>query len=773
MISDFNRGWLFSDGKTQKTVNLPHDAMLHEKRDEQCHNSKHTGYFPGGKYTYKKQFSVSTENMGKQTELLFEGVYQNCKVFINDKEVCRHKYGYTEFKVDISDALNVGTNTVTVMVDNTLEPNCRWYSGSGIYRPVWLLINELSVPRIYTKEYNTPTVEVLCDEETEIEIFDKGTSIYKGKGGEIELKNTKLWSEKNPYLYTCTAKKGNLETKTSFGIRKLSWDTEKGFCINGERVLLRGGCIHHDNGVLGACGFKEAERRRIRILKEAGFNAVRSAHNPMSRAMLDACDEMGMLVMDECFDGWYTPKNYHDYSRYFSSEWKNDLSSMVEKDFNHPSVIMYSIGNEVSETHEEKGVKTCRELAEYVRLLDNTRAVTCGVNVLLNVYANMGLGVYKEKGEYKAEPLPPKSKHYREKKTGSSFFNAMAQKLGSLMFFMSKGRKGDKACKGTAESLDIIGFNYAGSRFDEDVKKYPQRMMVASETMVTDLPYNWERVKKYPAVIGDFVWAAWDYLGEAGVGDWMYHSYKGLPLLAGSGVIDITGKITAESYYQQIIWGLYRKPYICVQPLNHSGETPTKSSWRFTNGIESWTWHGFEGKKAVIEVFSDAYKVKLMLNGKEIATKKLKNYKVKFNTEYQSGKLEAVALDENGDEVSRSELITGGKTVKLTAKPEKTVLTADGQDLCFVPIEFTNENGNLLPYIENPVKVIVSGDAELQGLGSAICKTDESYLSSTFTTYRGRTLAVVRAGVKNGKATVTVESENVKSVSFLIETQKK
>lgn len=769
MILDFNREWLLSDGKNKKTVNLPHDAMLGEKRNENCHNSKQSGYFPGGNYTYKKQFEISEADIEKQIELLFEGVYQNCKVFINDKEVCCHKYGYTEFKIAISKFLIVGLNTVTVTVDNSLEPNCRWYSGSGIYRPVWMLVNELEEPEIYTKSYNPAVINVNCDNETEVEIFDGITSVYKGKGGEIQIKNAKLWSEENPYLYTCIAKKGDLETKTTFGIRKLSWDTKNGLCVNGERILLRGGCIHHDNGILGACGFAEAERRRIKILKEAGYNAIRSAHNPMSRIMLDACDEIGMYVMDECFDGWYTPKNYHDYSRYFYNEWKKDLASMIKKDLNHPSVIMYSIGNEVSETHEQKGVDICGELAEFVRNIDKTRPVTCGVNVLLNVYANFGLGVYKEKGDYKAEPLPEKNKHYREKKTGSAFFNAMAQKLGGLMFFMSKGKKGDKACRGAAEKLDIIGFNYAGSRFEEDVINYPNRMMVASETMVTDLPYNWERVKKYPAVVGDFVWAAWDYLGEAGVGDWTYHSYKGLPLLAGSGTIDITGKITAESYYQQVIWGLYDKPYICVQPVNHSKETPTKSSWRFTNAIDSWTWHGFENEKAVVEVFSNAYAIKLVLNGKEIATRKLKKFKTKFTTEYQGGTLEAIALDKSGNEISKNSLVTGEKNIKLTVKPDKTTLKADGQDLCFIPIEFTDKNGELLPYMEQSVSVKVDGVAVLQGLGSALCKTDERYDSNTFTSFRGRVLAVVRSGYEKGNVKVTIESEGLKSVTANLE----
>ena len=541
----------------------------------------------------------------------------------------------------------------------------------------------------------------------------------------------------------------------SFGIRELQWSAKTGLTVNGQRALLRGGCIHHDNGILGACGFSEAEERRVRILKEAGYNAIRSAHNPMSRAMLDACDKLGMYVMDECFDGWYTPKNYHDYSRFFVDCWRDDLKNMVEKDFNHPCVIMYSVGNEVSETATDEGVRVCGMLTEYVHSLDDSRPVTAGVNVLLNVYANLGMGVYRDKGDYRPEPLPPKGTGYREKKVGSAFFNAMAQKLGRLMFFMSKGRKGDRASKGAADKLDIIGLNYAASRYDEDVLKYPDRMMVGSETMVTDLPYNWPRVEKHPAIVGDFVWAAWDYLGEAGVGDWMYHSYPGLPLLAGSGTIDITGKITAEAYFQQVVWRLRKEPWIGVQPMNHAHDTPSKSAWRFTNAIDSWTWHGYEGELATVEVYADAHAIRLE-SGTISQTRKLKDFRTTFHIPYHPGTLTAVALDAFGKEVSRHSLISGGKQIHLTLKPEANTLAPNG--LCFVPIEFTDENGELLPYMEKPVTVKVEGEGVLQGLGSALCKTDESYLSDTFTSYRGRLLAAIRAN-NTGKIKITASSE--------------
>ena len=758
MIVDLNRNWRFTSNRgADAIVWLPHDAMLQEKRDPKCHNGEQTGYFPGGKYTYQRSFDCPTDWMGKKIEVFFEGAYRNAEVEVNGKNVGSHRYGYTEFTLDISDAVHPGENEIVVRLDNSLEPNCRWYSGSGLYRPVWLKVDEMEAPRIITKSIQPAVIVVKAEEDAKVTIMDGKTIIAEGEAGELSIPDAKLWSAEHPYLYTCVIHKDGREARTPFGIRHLTWSAKTGLCVNGERTLLRGGCIHHDNGVLGACGFPEAEERRVRILKEAGYNAIRSAHNPMSRAMLDACDRLGMYVMDEAFDGWYTPKTYHDHSRSFMEDWPENLASMVNKDFNHPCVIMYSIGNEVSETASSRGVELCAAMTEHMHSLDDTRPVTCGVNVLLNVFTNMGFGVYKDKTAYEAVPLPPKKEDKKEKKNGSAFFNAFAQKLGGLLFFMSSGKKGDKASKGAAGALDIIGLNYAASRYDADVQNYPERMMVGSETMVTDLPYNWARVKKHPAVIGDFVWASWDYLGEAGVGDWMYHSYPGLPLLAGSGTIDLTGKITAEVYYQQIIWGLRKEPWMGVQPLNHAGETPNKSAWRFTNCIDSWNWYGYEGKDAVVEVYSDAAKVRLMLNGQEVATKRVRDYRTKFKVAYIPGTLTAIALDSSGKETGRCQLITGGKEKKLRLMPEKTVLQPG--ELCIMPIEITDENGLLHPAAEVPVTVKVEGAASLQGLGSAICKTNESYLSDTFTSYRGRLLAVIRAGAVSGEAKIIVSSK--------------
>lgn len=775
---DFCKNWVFQkESGEQTSVDLPHDAMITEPRDGGCRNGVNSGYFPGGKYLYEKTFELDPAMLGKSIELHFEGVYQNCRIYANGNPVGSHRYGYTAFDVDISDFVKAGSNTIRVEVDNSLEPNCRWYSGSGIYRPVTLVIREKNhISQVHLETVDIHPARIKVDVQTtqesiiDIDVYEGKKRIASGGPGILEVPDAKLWSAENPFLYRVLVKTDTDERVIPFGIRKLEWNAEKGLTVNGQRVLLRGGCIHHDHGVLGACEYYDAEYRRIRILKENGFNAVRIAHNPASQITLDICDKLGMYVMNETFDGWYVPKTYHDYARWFYQDWKRDVTAMVESSRNHPCVIMYSHGNEVSETATRQGVDLCRELTGFIHSLDNTRPVTAGVNVLLNVYANMGMGVYRDNGDYKPEPLPRKG-GYKEKKTGSAFFNAMAQKLGPLMFFMSKGAKGDKACLGAANGLDVLGLNYASSRYDEDVKKYPNRLMVGSETMVADLPYNWERVKKYPQLLGDFVWSAWDYLGEACIGDWTYHSYKGLPLLAGQGMIDITGTPLASMYFMQVVWGLRKEPFIGVRPLNHAKEAPSTGAWQFTNAIDSWSWQGCEGEKAVVEVYADAAAVRLILNGKEIGTKPVKKYKVMFKLPYESGTLTAEALDADGNVISEHSLTTAGKETILTAIPEKTVLHANGQDLCYLPIEFTDTAGNLKPCIEQRVEVTVDGAATLAGFGSALCKTDEVFDKTYHNSYRGRCLAVLRAGNVPGKGTVTINSAGMEPVRIEVEVQ--
>nr|WP_294714181.1 glycoside hydrolase family 2 TIM barrel-domain containing protein [uncultured Gemmiger sp.] len=737
--------------------------MLEEPRQKNCHNGKDCGYFPGGKYSYEKHFAVPQEYPEQKVSILFEGVYQNAVVYLNGEPVAKHRYGYTEFTADITGKVREGENFLRVTVDNSLEPNCRWYTGSGIYRPVSLIIkpkNAVKPVKIRTVSLHPAVIEVATEtENASVEIWDGETCIAKGAPGTIPLPEAKLWDAEHPNLYTCVVKTSDDEEKFPFGIRTLTWSAQNGLCVNGNTVKLRGGCIHHDNGILGACGFAEAEERRIRIMKKAGYNAVRCAHNPASRALLDACDRLGMYVMDEAFDGWFTPKTYHDYSRIFESAWREDLSAMIQKDYNHPSVVLYSIGNEVTETACEQGVQTAEQMTALAHALDNTRPVTAGINVLLNVYNQKGIGVYKETESYKPEPLPPKKQEEKKKESGSAFFNMVMQHLGPLMFYMSKGKKGDAACRAVAEKLDILGLNYAASRYEEDCLTYPNRIMVGSETIIGELPYNWEQVKKHPAVIGDFAWAAIDYLGEAGIGQMIPQDTPGLPIAAGSGAIDLTGNITAESYFQQAVWSLRKAPYLGVRPVNWNGRKMTGSAWRMTNAVESWTWPGCEGQKATVEVCSDAEFVALYCNDTLIGKKRTKKFRAIFKLPYRPGTLKAVALDKSGNALGETTLQTAGQKTRLHLSPEKTTLRADGQSLCFIPITLTDAAGIWKPCANAKVHLEIEGPAALQALGSAATQTDETYLGSSHTTWLGRALAVIRAGTEPGKVRVTVTAE--------------
>lgn len=773
MIFEFNDDWtLTKENGESFIVQLPHDAMLTESRYASCRNAVQSGYLPGGKYRYSKCFRLSQEDLHKNIKLHFDGVYRNAVVKVNGHTVAENRYGYSPFTADISEKVVDGENSVVVLADNSLVPNCRWYSGSGIYRPVHLEIADKNAPtflKIKTVSYSPAIIEIDTDDEAEVFVFDSEDQLVaSGRKGRYEVKSPNLWSDETPYLYTCTVCRGGEKLSRRFGIRMLEWSGKTGLLVNGKEVLLRGGCIHHDNGVLGACSFADAEERRVKILKEQGFNALRMAHNPASEFLLDACDRIGMYVMDEAFDGWYVPKEYHDFSRSFFDEYKSVLKAMVDKDYNHPSVIMYSVGNEVTETAEKRGIALCGEMRDYLHELDDTRPVTCGINVLLDVYARLGIGVYKDKDEYKTKPLP-ENKKYREKKSGSAFFNYWAAKLGKLFFVLSKGHLAEKVVCDITPSLDIVGLNYASSRYDIDAKKYPDRLMVGSETMSGDLPYNWSRVLKHKQLIGDFVWSAWDYIGETCMG-WTYQSYKGLPLLSGQGMIDITGLPLAQMAFMQVVWGLRKAPYIAVRPLNHSGETPSKGAWQFTNALPSWTWHGFEGKKTVVEVYAASDFVRLILNGREIGTKKVVGNKALFSVNYEAGTLTAIALDSNKRETDRAELKSGGHDEVLTVRCDRLSLSPNGRDLCFAEIEFTDGQGNLLPYIEQRIDIEIDGEAvTLQGFGSALTKTDEVFVNTHHNSYRGRALAVFRAGRNPGKATITISSGNVESVSLCLE----
>lgn len=746
---EFNKNWRCNG----KPITLPHDAQITEKRSKEASDGGH-GYFPGGVYTYEKTFTAPSEWMGKKVLIEFEGVYKNCTVSLNGKEIGGHKYGYTTFTLPL-DNLNIGgENEITVVADNSKLPNSRWYTGSGIYRPVWLYVGEED--RIEYRGVKITTVsvrpavvrvEVNATAEAKVEILDGETVVVSGVPGEITVPNAKLWSDEAPNLYTCRVTVGSDVADEKFGIREIKW-SNKGLFINGKETLLRGGCIHHDNGILGAATYDESEWRRVRILKETGFNALRMAHNPASRAILEACDHYGMYVMDETFDMWYNRKTKFDYGNDFETCWKADVTEMVQRDYNHPSVILYSIGNEVAEPAEEKGVNAGKAMVDLIHSLDKTRPVTCGTNLMIIDRASKGHGIYQD-GEQKTAGNEKKQK---ESQNASLAFNMIASVMGGHMNKGGNPPRVDALTTPFLDSLDIAGYNYASGRYPLEGKQHPKRIIFGSETFPQDIYKNWEMVKKYPYLLGDFMWTAWDYLGEAGIGAWSYTG--GMPfnhpypwVLAGAGVIDITGRPDGSCRYAATVWGLEKAPRIAVKPVNHPGVRPSKSVWRGTNAIESWAWSGCEGNKAEVEVYSDAYAVELLLGEKSLGKKKLRECRAIFKTKYAPETLTAVAYATDGRELARSSLspATGKTHIRLT--PENT-----NSDIVYIPVEIVGENGVVESNADRKLTVTVEG-GELLAFGSANPCHEEQYHTGEFTTHYGRALAIIRVG---GKTRVTV-----------------
>lgn len=775
----FNDGWIcYRTGEREQAfeVTLPHDAMLLDERKENCPSGVTNGWYDAKDYTYEKTFTLPAEAKGQKVFLEFEGVYRKATVYLNEEKVAYHSYGYTGFYVDATSRLNMdGENTLRVEVINSDQPNCRWYSGTGIYRPVWMYIapkKHIKVDRIkittldYEKRKIRAAVETTAQDRILVEILDGDrvlacedglTDENKKYQAELELPEAQLWSPENPKLYTCKVTFGTDVQEVTFGIRTVECTPEKGFCINGERVILNGACIHHDNGILGACAYDFAEERKIRILKDAGYNAIRSAHNPCSKALLDACDRLGMLVMDEYIDGWYIHKTKYDYATEIEKNYKKDLRDLVDKDYNHPSVIMYSTGNEVSETAQKKGIAFTGALTKRLHELDSTRPVSCGVNIFFNFLSSMGFGVYSDK---KADQAAADAE--KKKAVGSEFYNTVAGIFGAN--FMKIGATlypCDVKTRDAYAQMDVAGYNYGIKRYRHDLKKYPKRIILGSETFCADAYQFAELAKDEPRIIGDFVWAGMDYLGEVAIGSWEYKDYA--PrfdggcgwVAAGSGRIDLTGRELAEMAYTRVAFGI-DKIGMGVAPVNHTKDSHSPSAWKMSNALESWSWNGCDGNEAKVEVYTRASKVKLFVNGECVGTKKPSgDCKVTFHTTYHDGELKAVAYDEQDQVIAEKVYVTAGEETILTVQPEQETVKKDG-GLAFIRLKYTDEKGEVKPLARGDVKVTVEG-GRLLGLGSACPYYADSYLTDSTDTYFGEALAVVKP---DGSGDVILRAES-------------
>ena len=742
----FDFGWQFThNGKTQ-TIDLPHDWDIFEGPNSgKGATGTGGGWFEAGTGEYRKEFRVeSLELRDKLVKLHFEGVYQKAEVYVNGQKAGQHHYGYTPFTVDVTKFLNNDKreNEVVVKVDNSEQPNCRWYSGSGIYRHVWLE----TMPALHIAENGVfvTTPEVSADKaKVQVEVtvqnesqVDRNATVVVGsaqlmvavKAGEsktvtttVFVKNPRLWSPGSPTLYEAKVElkeAGNVidNATAKYGIRTFSFDAENGFVLNGQKVLINGACVHHDDGVLGAMAFDDAEIRKVRQMKEAGFNLIRTSHNPTTRVFLDACDSIGMLVIDEAFDGWRTQKNPYDYSTVIDSCFRQDIHAMVLRDRNHPCVISWSIGNEVIERKDIRVVYTARLMKQAIRELDTTRPVTealCAWDSDWEIY----------------DPH--------------------------------------------AEVLDVAGYNYMIFKHASDHERDPKRVIWQTESYPRDAFRNWAVTHDFPYVVGDIVWTGLDYLGESGIGRYYYEGEKpgehwldgGFPEWHGAycGDVDITGWRKPISHYREMLWSLTPDPspkgegsiYLAVkEPNGYHGEIKT-TMWSVWPTWESWTWPGWEGKPIEVEVYTRQPEVKLYLNDKLIGTKQVSReteFKAVFTVLYNTGSLRAEA---GGESVT---LKTAGEPARLRLTTDRTVMKADGQSLTFVTVEVVDKNGVVCPEAAIDCEATVKGAGKLLAFASADLKYTEPYTSSRVKTWKGRALLVVRSTQKGGSVNVSVKS---------------
>ena len=773
----FNANWKFIradvsnaespefDDTDWRTVHVPHDYSIEDvpKKEgtkqigpfsEKSAGGPSTGHVVGGIGWYRKHFTLDDNDSDKIIKVLFDGVYMNADFWINGHHLGNHPYGYTAFAYDLTDYLNPpGQENVLAVEVKNLGENSRWYSGSGIYRNVKLIkipkvhialwgnfitspevSDEKAIITIDSKIKNTtggeekatlridilnPENEMVHTTETSVKLEAKNE---KTVTQQIELQQPELWSVDNPNLYTAvilTETDGIItdEVKEKFGIRSIEFSAEKGFLLNGKNVLLKGGCLHHDNGILGAAAFERAEYRKIKLMKDYGYNAIRTAHNPPSEALLDACDELGMLVMNESFDQWKKPKKEKDYNLYFNDWWERDLESMVLRDRNHPSIIIWSIGNEIKERADSSGLAIASMLKEKVESMDDTRPVTQAV---CSFWDNPDL-TWED-----TEPV--------------------------------------------FSQMDVHSYNYQWEKYESDHEKHPERIMIGSESIALDAYDNWQMVELHSYVIGDFVWTGMDYLGESGIGSTKLDNEEisFLPpwpwFNAYCGDVSILGYKKPQLFYRDVIWGNSDLEMLVHAPIP-VGTEEVVSFWGWPEEWKTWNWKGNEGHPMQVSVYTKCDKVRLELNGVEIETKDVSHETkliARFEVPYQPGELTAIGLQE-GNEVVRQTLKTTGNPAKLKITAENEEVTASGDDLAYFNIEVLDTNGLLVPNAEIPVEFEIQGNCSLQAVGNGNPTDMKSFQQPRVNTFRGKCQLIIRSCEKGDEIVVSAKSDGLDS----------
>ena len=782
-IALFDDNWRFHLGGAQRaeqpefddsqwrTVDLPHDWSIEDLPAGQVGlpvdrspfnrdaiSQVNGGFTTGGTGWYRKTFVVPDNIKGKCVSLKFDGVYMNADCWLNGHYLGDHPYGYTSFFFDVTNLIQYGgNNLVAVKVRNEGE-NSRWYSGSGIYRHVWLTVEEpahISTwgTRITTSEITENSARLIVktniinksnktaqlrlitrvvDRRRQESVHNESVKeLQPGEGYDfiqsLILANPELWTLEDPALYTavgelyCDSILCDLE-ETRFGVRSVVFSATNGFTLNGNSLKLKGACVHHDNGPLGAKAYDRAEERRVELLRASGFNAVRCSHNPPSPAFLDACDRLGMLVIDEAFDMWADGKNPNDYHLYFGDWWKKDIESMVLRDMNHPSVIMWSIGNEIPNRHTPEVVEVAKQLRNFIQGIDSSRPVTAAVNDL----------------------NPDKDPYFA--------------------------------------LLNIAGYNYAAGGdhlkpniYEEDHVRIPERIMVGTESYPLEAFQSWMDVIDHPWVIGDFVWTGFDYIGEASIGWCGYWQEQNFfPWnLAFCGDIDICGWKRPQSYYRDVLWKEEQLSVFITPPDPSFEMNPNRQSWskwHWYDAFASWNWEGHENKPLEVTAYSSCEKVELFLNGKSLGIESVNRetrFMASWQVPYKPGVLKAIGYN-GGKAVNIVELKTAGAPVLIKLMPDRSEIHADGQDLCYITVELTDFKGIRNPKAENLVKFEIEGPGTIIGVGNANPVSLESYTLPQRKTWQGRCLVIIKAGKESGKVVIKAVAEGLQPASATI-----
>lgn len=797
----FRRGFIDSIGQLSEIeaeeVILPHDGMIGTPVSPDAPARSDSGYFVGDVTNYTRYVMIPKEWEGESVGIKFDGAMMNVSVEINGFKVGSQHYGYVPFYVDLTDHVSFGEeNRISINVNTSMYTNCRWYTGSGLYRGALLCHG----PKVHivddglfvrTKEVSDGYAFIEADVEVEnstpenrlvevnVSICEEGNEEVQSRTKRViqinaaskerarvvlSLGEPKLWDAENPALYKVKASAKSLgiyrtrlikeecdafdEAETLFGIRTITADSIRGLRINEKTVKLKGGCLHHDNGLLGAVSLYEAEERKIKKLKEAGFNAIRTAHNPPSAALIEACDRIGMYVFDEAFDAWNIAKRAGDYSQFFETDWKKDLTAFIRRDRNHPSVIIWSTGNEIPERGGlANGYTIQTRLADFIRELDGTRPISNGI---CSLWSGLDDHLAKEQSQ--------------EQNSADGLI----------------GDKWERITEPFTNGLDIVGYNYMEDLYEQDHDMFPERLILGSENFPVQIGYRWPMVEKLPYVIGEFTWTAWDYIGEAGIGkavyvdaddplvekgSWSLMPPSGSPFpwrTSNDADFDILGNMLPQGAYRSVVFGSNKTYLYSMHPQNF-GKVEMITMWGFPKVDAIWNYQGWEDKPVRLVIYSNAEEVEVLVNGKSIGRKPVCMDRpmpdsVIFDTVYTPGNVVAISYTD-GKEVSRDSICTAGKPAEIRLNYNKSEMKADGHDAIFVEIEILDEDGNLIPDAEVPLNAKVTGEAFLAGFGSGNPITDEDYTDGETITYRGRAMAVIRSGYRKGNSKLEISSD--------------